>query len=89
MLSLSQRYVSIVQVLQPSLPPTCRWLIPEDINLIGKLPIAAGAFANIYQATCDGRKVVLKSYRPYISLDAAQVVAVGLTYIHNLCRVHC
>lgn len=38
--------------------------------------MAAGGSANIYEATYDGRKVVLKSHRCYVSFDVAQVIAV-------------
>lgn len=60
------------------------WLEPEDVKLVSDLPTAAGGSANIYEATHDGPKVVLKSHRCYISFDVAQTVAVHCN--RNLCR---
>ena len=85
--SLSQHYARMAQDLRPSLPSTCHWLDPEDVRLVGEQPIAAGGFANIYEATYDSRKVVLKSYRCYVSFDVVQAVTVR--YNHSLRRVHC
>ena len=85
--SLSQGYTRIAQDLRSSLPPTCRWLNPEDVDLVGEHPIAAGGFANIHEAKYGGHKVALKSYRCYVSFDVAQVVSV--CYGRNLYRVHC
>ena len=73
---LSGRYAQVAQGLMPSLPSTCHLLSPPDIKLVSEHPIAAGGFANIWEGTHGGRKVVLKSYRCYVSFDAAQVVAV-------------
>ena len=71
----SWRYAQMAQDLRSSLPSTCRWLGPE-VNLTGEHPIAAGGFTDLYEAIYDGRKVILKSYRLYVSFDVAQVVAV-------------
>jgi len=73
---LLQSYARMAQDLRLSMPSTCRWPCPEDVKLVGEHPIAAGAFANIWEVTYDGCKAVLKSYRCYISFDVAQVVAV-------------
>lgn len=86
--SLPQRYGQLAQGLRSSLPSTCRWLGPEDINLVGGHPIAAGGFADIYEATHDGLKVVLKSYRCYELFDVAQIVAVCCSHRVSPCRVH-
>ena len=75
-ISLSRRYAQAAQDLRPSIPFTCNWLNPEDIKFLGERPIGAGGFANFWEVTYNGRKVVLKSYRCYISFDVAQVVAV-------------
>ena len=86
-LSLPQHYARMAQDLQPSLSSSCRWLSPKDVDLVGEHPIAAGGFANILEAKYGGRKVVLKSYRCYVSFDVAQVIAVRC----NSClyQVHC
>ena len=80
---LSQRRTKMAQGLGSLLPSTCRWLGPENVDLVGEHPIAAGEFTNIYEATHDSRKFILKSYRPYVSFDVAQVVTVCCN--HNLC----
>ena len=83
----SQRYARLAQERISSLPPPYRWLDPEDVKLIGEHPVAAGGFANVYEATHDGRKVMLKSYRPYMSFDIARVVAVCCNDSLRLYRV--
>ena len=79
----------MAQDLRSSLSSTCRWLGPE-VNHISKRPVAAGGSADIYEATCDGRKVVLKSRRCYTSsgFDVAQVVTVCCNHSLCLCQVH-
>ena len=75
-ITLSQHCSQIAHVLQPFMPHTCRWLSPEDVKLIGDHPIAAGGFADIWEAVHDGRKVVLKSRRCYVLFDIAQAARV-------------
>ena len=71
-----QRYAQRAQELLSSFPPSCPSLKPHDLELTGRYPIAAGGFANIWEATYHNRKVVLKSYRHYASLDTSAVDAV-------------
>lgn len=85
--SLLERYMQTAQELLPSLPSLHRRLGPEDVTLIGEHPTAAGGLANIWDGMHNGRKVVLKSYRCYMSLDPAQVFAVRCN--HSLCRADC
>ena len=84
--SLPQHYAGMVQDLRSSLPPGCRWLGSDDINLISERPSAAGGFADIYDAMQGGRKVILKSYRCYRSFEVAEVVAVRRS--HSICRAY-
>ena len=84
----SQHYAQMVQEHLSPLPSPYRWLDLEDVQLVRRHPIAAGGFADIYEATYDGRKVVLKAYRPYISFDVAQVIAVRCDRIMCLCQAH-
>ena len=84
-ISLSQHYAQMAQDLRSSLPPACHWLIPEEVDVVGEHPIAAGGFADIYEGIHNGRKVVLKSFRCYLSFNVAEVVAVRHNY--TLCRV--
>jgi len=82
----SRRYMQLVRDLRPSLPSACRWLGPEDVDLVGEHPMAAGGSANIWEGTCDGRGVVLKTYRCCASSDATQVVEAR--YSLSIFRVH-
>lgn len=85
-ISFPQHYAQMAQDIRPSLPSDHPWLDPGDVTFISVLPIGAGGFANIYEATHSSRKVVLKSYRCYMSFDVAQVVAVNCD--RSLCRAH-
>ena len=74
--ALLQRYAQVARNLRSSLPPSYRWLGPEHVKFICERPVAAGGFADIWEATYNGRKVILKLYRCYVSFDVAQVAAV-------------
>jgi len=73
---LSRHHVQMAQNLRSSLPCTCIWLDPEDVDLIGEHPAGAGGSANVYEGTHGGRRVVLKCHRRCISSDVTRVVAV-------------
>jgi len=76
------------QDLRSSIPSNCRRLASEDIKLVGERQIASGGFANIWEATHDGRRVVLKSYRYSMTSDVARIVVVRCG--HGLPQVvHC
>jgi hypothetical protein len=75
-MAILQSYMLMAQELLPSLPPLCCSLGPEDVKLVGEYPVAAGGFADILEATHDGRRVSLKSYRCYKSFDVAQIIVV-------------
>jgi len=70
----------MVQDPQSSLPATCPRLGPEDIKVIGEHPMAAGSFADIWEATYGDRRVVLKSYRRCVTSNVTQIVAVRYDY---------
>lgn len=75
-ISLTQHYSQLAQVLRLFMPSICHFFNPEVVKPIGTRPVAAGGFADIWEAIYDGRKVVLKSYRCYTSCDVAWVVEV-------------
>jgi len=75
----------MAQDLRPSLQSACPWFGSEDVELIGNHPIAAGGFSDIWEGMYDGRKVVLKSYRCYMSFNVTQVIAVH----HNRSLLRC
>ena len=84
--ALSQHYMLVAQGKLSSLTSPARSLGPGDIRLAGKHPVAAGGFADILEATYQGRKVVLKAYRCYRSFDVAQVATVRCGPLR---RVYC
>ncbi|KAF9644623.1 kinase-like protein [Thelephora ganbajun] len=74
--TLSRHYTRMAQDSLRSPTSFVRhWFSPEDVKLVGGKPIAAGGFTDIWEATHDGRRVVLKSYRYYVTSDVAQVAA--------------
>ena len=81
--ALLQRCVQMARDLRPSLPSPCRWVDPDDLKFVSKRPIAAGSFANILEAMHHNSKVMLKSYRCYVSSDVAQIVAVRYNDRHR------
>ena len=82
--AVSQRYAQIARELLSSFPSSYPSLNPHGLKLTGRGPVAAGGFADIWEATYESRKVVLKTYRCYVSFDASEVVAVRR---YCLCRV--
>ena len=74
--TLAYRYPRMVPQLLQSLPSPYPLLNPNGVELTDKHPIAAGGFTDIWGANYDGRRVVLKSYRQYVSFDVAQAVTV-------------
>ena len=84
--SPSQCYVQMAQEgLSPS-PSLYHLLGPEDVKPVGEHPIAAGGFSDIWEGVYDGRTVVMKSYRCYVSFDAAQIAMVCCNWC-LACRV--
>jgi len=77
---LLQNYAQMARGLLSSSSPTCSSLGPGDIKIVGEHPVAAGGFADVWEGTYDGRKVVLKSYRCYVLFDVVNVVAVRYNY---------
>lgn len=75
-LTLLHCYSLIAQEILSSLPFPTRLLGPDDLRLVDGLPVAAGRFADILEATHEGRRVVLKVYRCYRSFDVNRVLAV-------------
>ena len=74
--TLSKKHARIAQEILPPLLSHYPLLNPHDAQLNCERPVAAGGFADIWEATYAGRKVVLKSYRCYMSFDVAQIATV-------------
>lgn len=79
-----QRYAQVARDSLSSLPFSCILLSPEDIELTGEHPVAAGGFADIWKAKHDGREVVLKTYRCYRLFDITLVAAVRLDHLYQV-----
>ncbi|KAF9645215.1 kinase-like protein [Thelephora ganbajun] len=74
-ITLSQRYARMAQdSVRSSTSLVCRWLSPGDVKLLDGKPMAAGGSADIWEATHDGRRVVVKSYRYYTTFDPTQTI---------------
>ena len=63
-------------VVQPTLPPECCRLNPEDIVIYGDHPVRAGAFTDVWEGSLDGAPVVIKSYRIYSADDPTPALIV-------------
>ena len=50
---------------QPLLPSVCTRLGSEDISIVGDHPARCGAFADVWDGSLAGSRVVIKSYRTY------------------------
>jgi len=81
----SQHYAHVAREFMSSLSHLRRLLGPEDVKLTDKHPAAAGRFADVWQATHGGYKVVLKAHRCYATSDITRVAAVRCDH---LCRTH-
>lgn len=59
-----------VQQNQPLLPPDCRRLCPEEVDIADYHPPRGGLFAEVWDGYLDGDRVVIKSYRTYSTVDS-------------------
>ena len=75
----------IAQEILLSLPSPTRLLSAGDLKLVEKLPVGAGRFTDILEATYDGRRVVLKVYRCYRSFDVNRVMTVRCGHLCQIC----
>jgi len=70
---LSRRFFELAANLRPSLPRTCSWLDPMQLQDIEEWPIDGGRFADVWRGRLEGREIVIKSYRCYVRFDCDQV----------------
>lgn len=70
------RYSEAVRQLRPLFPPTCTFLEPDDVAVVGDVPIGAGSFADIWEGTANGRRILLKSYRRHEYCDIERLFRV-------------
>lgn len=75
-----ERYSETVQRLRSLFPPACPSFEPGEVTLDVETPIAAGGFADIWQGTCGGHRVVQKTYRCYETGDAESTFRVSNGY---------
>lgn len=76
----------VVLQVQSLLPPECPKLNPGDVVIHGDRPARAGSFADVWDGTLDGVRVVIKSYRLYSTADPTHPCMVG-SCCH--CKVFC
>ena len=69
--------VDLAGRLRPSLPPSCRWLRQEDLEVVGTRPVSAGGLADIWIGEIGNRKVAVKSYRCYASTSCMSTYKVS------------
>ena len=71
-----EHYPEAVRHLRPSFPPTCAFVEPDDVKVVGDIPISAGGFADIWEGVIDGRSIFQKSYRCYEYCDIERIFQV-------------
>jgi len=70
----------VVQQDQPSLPPNCSRLLSGDIEILGNHPARSGAFADVWEGSLAGGRVVIKSYRRSTTTDPIQARMVRFSW---------
>lgn len=77
--NVTQSCYDLAQQLRQSLPPTCNWLLPGDVQVIDTTPFSSGDFAEVRKGSVQGLIVAIKSPRCYWSpkIDPAEVGNVG------------
>jgi hypothetical protein len=65
--NLPDEYYS--EVVRRMLPPNCTSFQGDEVRVVGSTPIQAGGYTDVWEATLNGRNVVLESYRPYETGD--------------------
>ena len=81
-ISLSRRHMQMMTDLRSSMPFACCWLDPEDIKLVDHVPFSRGRFTEIWEATHDGRKVILKAYNNYTKRESYAAESVRVRFDH-------
>ena len=70
------RYSEAVRRLRPLFPLTCTFLEPDDVKMVGDIPIGAGGSADIWEGTIYGGSIFQKSYRCYEICDVERILQV-------------
>lgn len=82
------RVADAVRQYQPPLPPSCSRLRSGDVRILGDYPSRAGAFADVWDGSLAGDRVVIKAYRIYSTADSTQACMVRLRrYLQQFCFV--
>ena len=66
---LSQSYFDSAQKLRRSFPQRCSWLESGDLHFLEERAMGGGRYADAWRGRLDGRNVVIKAHRCYISFD--------------------
>lgn len=70
-------YSDVFQQLHSLFPPNCASFEGDEVKDIGDTPTDAGGYADIWEATLYGRRVIRKSYRRYDAGDVECIFRVG------------
>lgn len=71
-----KHYSEVVQQLCPSPSPNCASFEATEVKAISDIPIEAGGYADILEATLYDRNVIQKSYRFYETGDVESIFRV-------------
>lgn len=72
-----ERYSETVRQLRPLFPSACTSLKPGEVKVVGDTPIGAEGFADIWEGTLDGHRVIQVSYRCYETGDVERIFRVS------------
>jgi len=69
-------YSDAVQQLLSLFPPNCAPFEVDEVKVFGDVPIEAGGYADLWEATLCGRDVIQKTYRRYETSDVESIFRV-------------
>ena len=71
-----KHYSEVVQQLRPPPPPNCASFEANEVKAVSDIPIEAGGYADVWEATLYDRNVIQKSYRCYETGDVESIFRV-------------
>ena len=71
-----EHYSDAVQQLLSLLPPNCALFKVDEVKVFGDVPLEAGGYADLWEATLCGRDVIQKTYRRYETSDVESIFRV-------------
>ena len=73
---LYEQYSGAVQQLRPLFPPNCTSFEVDEVKAVNDIPLEAGGYADIWEATLYDCNVIQKSYRRYETSDIQSIFRV-------------